>query len=59
MIRLIVKGIYALPVGNKTTWDWKIFDVSLPDVERYLVEKVGYAGCGYREIIGAEIVEEA
>lgn len=56
MIRLIIKGIYMMPTDKAET-DFKTFDLELPEVESYLTQKIGYAQCGSREIIGAEIID--
>jgi len=57
MLRLIVRGIYMLPT-DKAVIDYKTFDVDLPKIEKYLSQRVGYAQCGSREIIGAEIIPD-
>jgi len=43
---------------DKAEGDYKTFDVNLPEVEEYLSARVGYAQCGSREIIGAEIIPD-
>ena len=57
MIRLIIKEL-ASDCDGKTHQSYKTFDVDLPEVERYLRESVGYAGCGSRAIIGGELIEQ-
>lgn len=56
MIRLIILGRY-MDYDGKSDNDYKTFDVNLPEVEKYLTEKVGYVGCGSRIIVGAEILK--
>ena len=46
-----------MPVGDKIESDWKTFDVDLPEIEKYLSAKVGYAQCGSREVVGCEILK--
>lgn len=56
MIRLFVKGIYMNP-GGECEHDIKTFEIQCPNLESYLTENIGYAGCGTREVIGHEIVK--
>lgn len=55
MIRLICKEM-ASDYDGKTHQLLKTFDVDLPEVEKWLEVKVGYAQSGSRQIIGAEII---
>ena len=57
MIRIIVKGRY-MDYDGKSDVDYKTFDVSLPEIEKYISQSVGYCGHGSRIIIGAELLKK-
>jgi len=57
MIRIVVKNQYLGPEGQSMGSDYKTFDVSLPEVEKYLTDKPDspYAS---NWVSGIEIIKE-
>lgn len=59
MLRIIVKicdaGQSANCAGGETETRWKTFDVSIPDLEKYLSTEISY---GFTQVAGVEVIAE-